>query len=59
MTQHEAMVGALLATLVSAQVVNVADGDTLNVLQGNKVLELQLACMGGREKGGGGARGTL
>ena len=39
MTQHEAMVGALLATLVSAQVVNVADGDTLNVLQGHKVPE--------------------
>ena len=50
MTQHEAMVGALLATLVSAQVVKVADGDTLNVLQGNKVLELQLACIDAPER---------
>lgn len=50
MTQHEAMLNVLLATMVNVQVVGISHGDSLSVRQGDRVLQVQLACIDAPER---------
>ena len=50
MPQHEAMLNLLLATMVNAQVVGISHGDSLSVRQGDRLLQVQLACIDAPER---------